>query len=227
MKKLFYLLFDDANSDGSLLREAIADRIIPILRRSGAEEISSFVVDDEVVAGSPIRQSDPPIRAAISFCLAKEGDRFPVEAALDDLVARQAGYLVRESRPMGHERTVGHRTPGMTQLSCVSQRADISHEEFLHIWHADHEKVAIETQSTFGYVRNEILGALTEGAPDHWSAIVEESFPIEALEDPMVFFAAKTEAELARNRKRMLVSCGRFLDLSRIEVTFMSETFFG
>ena len=227
MKKLFYLLFDGAHCDGSLLRESLEDLIVPILRGVGAEEVSAFVSDDEVATGSPIRQSDPPIRAALSFNLASEADRFPVETALDDLVSRQAGYLVRESRPVGHERRVGERTPGMLQLSCVSQRADISHEEFLRIWYEDHEKVAIETQSTFGYVRNEILGTLTEGAPEHWSAIVEESFPIEAIEDPMAFFAATTEEELTRNRERMLVSCGRFLDLSRIEVTFMSEKYFG
>ena len=128
---------------------------------------------------------------------------------------------------MRHERTAGQRTPGMMQMSCVSQRPDISHEEFLRIWHQDHAKVAIETQSTFGYVRNEILRSLTEGAPEHWSAIVEETFPIEALVDPMVFFAAETKAELAANRKRMLDSCNRFLDLARIEVTFTSETYFG
>jgi hypothetical protein len=227
MQKLFYLLFDDANSDGSLLREAIADRVVPILRGSGAGEISSFVADDEVAAGSPLRQSDPPIRAALSFSLEKVGDLFPIEAVLDDLVARKAGYLVAESRPMPHDRKVGHRTRGMMQMSCISQRPDISHDEFLRIWHQEHAKVAIETQSTFGYVRNEILGTLTDGAPEHWSAIVEESFPIEALENAMVFFDAETETELVENRKRMLESCGRFLDLTRIEVTFMSETYFG
>ena len=227
MQKLFYLLFDEADSDGALLRRAMAERVVPILRGSGAEEISFFVADDDVSAGSPVRQSDPPIRAALSLWLAAGSDRTSVEAALDDLVPGKAGYVVLESRPLGHERKRGQRTPGMMQLSCVSQRPDISHEEFRRIWHDDHLEVAVETQSTFGYVRNEIVRPLTEGAPEHWSAIVEESFPIEALEDPMVFFDAETEAELAANRKRMVESCLRFLDLGRIEVTFMSEYFFG
>ncbi len=67
MQKLFYLLFDDVDSDGSRLREALAGRVVPVLRESGAEEISSFVNDDAVAAGSPICQSDPPIRAGLSF----------------------------------------------------------------------------------------------------------------------------------------------------------------
>lgn len=227
MQKLFYLLFDDANSDGAFMRQAIAARVVPVLRESGAEEISCFVADDAVAAGSPIRQCDPPIRAALSCWLKAVDDRGSVEAVLDDLAPQKAGYLVLESRPMDHERTEGQRMPGMMQMSCVCQRPDISHEEFRGIWHQDHSKVAIETQATFGYVRNEIVRALTQGAPDHWSAIVEESFPIEALEDPMVFFGAETKAELIANRKRMLESCARFLDLGRIDVTFMSEYYFG
>jgi hypothetical protein len=48
---------------------------------------------------------------------------------------------------------------------------------------------AIEMQSTFGYVRNEVVRALTPDAPP-WDAIVEENFPIGALHDPAVFYDA-------------------------------------
>jgi len=227
MQRLFYLLFDEAKSDGSLLRGMISDRVVPLLRGLAAEEIHVFVSDEEVAAGSPIVQSDPPIRAALSYGLVDLEDRHEVEAALQGVVPSHAGYLVRESRPINHERKKAERTPGMMQMSCVAQRSDISLEEFRRIWHEDHAQVAIETQSTFGYVRNEIERSLTSDAPGHWSAIVEEFFPIEALDDPMVFFDARTEAELAANRKRMIESCGRFLDLRQIEVTFMSEYYFG
>ena len=54
----------------------------------------------------------------------------------------------------------------MKQISCITKRADISQDEYIRIWHGDHRKVAIETQSTFGYVRNEIFRTPghTEGA---------------------------------------------------------------
>ena len=79
------------------------------------------------------------------------------------------------------------------------------------------------TQSTFGYVRNEIVRPATAGAPRHWSAIVEEAFPIQALDDPRVFFDVETDAEATARLEAMLASCRRFIDLASIEVTFTSE----
>jgi hypothetical protein len=227
MQKLFYLLRDVASADGDALRTAIIEKAVPRIRASGASGITVFAADRDVAAGRPVRQIDPPIRAMVSFWLEDAADRAPAEAALRSLVKYIAGYLVVESRPLVHEMPRGQRTPGMKQISCVTKRADLSQDEFIRIWHEDHRKVAIETQSTFGYVRNEIFRPLTEGAPMQWTAIVEESFPIEALSDPHVFYDAKSEAEYQANFKRMMESCGRFLDHGPIEVTFVSEYHLG
>jgi hypothetical protein len=226
MQKLFYLIFDAADSDSSRLRESLIGDVVPVLRRLGAREIGVFVSDEEVSAGKPTRQSDPPIRAALCFNLADVESRAAVEDAIRPLAADLAGYLVRESRPIVHERGEGHRMPGMMQLTCISPRAGLSAEEFNRIWHEDHMEVAIQTQSTFGYVRNTIIRPITEGAPEHWAGIVEETFPIEALADPMVFFNAANPAELSANLRRMVESCQRFVDLENLEVTFMSEYYF-
>jgi EthD domain len=227
MQKLFYLLRDSASADGDSLRTAIVEKAVPAIRASGASGITVFAADREVATGRPVRQIDPPIRAMISFWLEDAADRAPAEAALRSLVKTIAGYLVVESRPLVHEMPLGKRTPGMKQISCVTKRADLSQEEFIRIWHGDHRKVAIETQSTFGYVRNEIFRPVTEGAPTQWTAIVEESFPMGALNDSHVFYDAKSEAEYQANLKRMMDSCGRFLDNGPIEVTFVSEYYLG
>jgi hypothetical protein len=227
MQKLFYLLRDVATADGDALRGAILDRAVPAIRACGAREITVFAADAEVAAGRPVRQIDPPIRAMVSFWLEDAGDREPAEAALRAVVPVLDGYLVVESRPVVHEMPKGRRTPGMKQISCVTKRPDISQEEFIRIWHHDHRQVAIETQSTFGYVRNEIFRSLTPNAPGQWTAIVEESFPMGALTDPHVFYDAKSEAEYQANFKRMMDSCARFLDHGPIEVTFVSEYYLG
>ncbi len=227
MQKLFYLLRDSATADGDALRTAIVEKAVPAIRASGASGITVFAADRDVAAGRPVRQIDPPIRAMVSFWLEDAGDRAPAEAALRSLVKAIAGYLVVESRPLVHEMPKGKRTQGMKQISCVTKRADLSQDEFIRIWHGDHRKVAIETQSTFGYVRNEIFRPVTEGAPMQWTAIVEESFPMAALDDPHVFYDAKSEAEYQANFKRMMDSCGRFLDHGPIEVTFVSEYYLG
>jgi hypothetical protein len=227
MQKLFYLLFDDASMDGTKLRESLCDIAVPALESSGAMEISVFGDDADVAAGSPVRQSDPPIRAMISFWLHDAADRGPAERALAEHVQAIAGYLVVESRPMTHQRSKGQRSEGMKQITCITKRPDLSHDEFIRIWHDDHREVAIETQSTFGYVRNEIVRVLTPGAPTRWSAIVEESFPIEALDDPMIFFDSTTRQEYETHLARMVESCRRFLDLDSLEVTLVSEYWFG
>jgi len=227
MQKLFYLLRHDAQADGDALREAILAKAVPAIRAAGGREITAFAADRDVAAGRPVRQIDPPIRAMVSFWLEDAADRGPAEKALGALCRGLAGYLVLESRPLVHAMPKGERTRGMKQISCVTKRPDLSQEEFIRIWHGDHRQVAIETQSTFGYVRNEIFRALTPDAPDQWTAIVEESFPIEALDDPHVFYDAKNEAEYQANFKRMMESCGRFLDHGPIEVTFVSEYYVG
>ena len=227
MQKLFYLLRDSATADGDALRTAILDKTVPAIRASGASEITVFAADRDVAAGRPIRQIDPPIRAMISFWLEDADVRGPAEAALRPLVKSIAGYLVVESRPVVHAMPKGKRTQGMKQISCVTKRPGLSQDEFIRIWHNDHKQVAIETQSTFGYVRNEIFRSLTPSAPQQWTAIVEESFPIGALDDPHVFYDAKSVAEYQANFKRMMDSCGRFLDHGPIEVTFVSEYYLG
>ena len=123
---------------------------------------------------------------------------------------------------MLHEPPVGERAPGMNQVTCLSKREDIEDDEFFRIWHGDHKRVAIETQSTFGYVRNVIVRRLTPDGPA-WTAIVEESFPIGALADPMVFYDAKDAADLEQLLDRMMTSCRRFLRFDDMEVTHMSE----
>jgi len=226
MEKLVYLIFQKAELPGSELRTNLLEKAAPALRAAGAREITVSVHDEAVADGTPMRRSDPPIRAMVSFWMQNADDRGPCEAALAEQARRLAGYLVVESRPLVHEAPRGRRTPGMNQVTCIAKKPDLDYDEFIRIWQQDHKRVAIETQSTVGYVRNVVVRKLTDGAPD-WDAIVEETFPIEALSDPRVFYDAKSEEELKRNTRLMLESCRRFLDFEPLEYTHMSEYYLG
>ncbi len=226
MEKLAYLVFQEADLAGSELRTALIDKAVPALREAGASEISVSVDDEDVAASTPIRRSDPPIRAFVSFWLQDSDERAACEAALAPHAGRLAGFLVVESRPLLHHPPKGSRAPGTNQVTCIAKKQGQDYDEFIRIWHGDHREVAIETQSTTGYVRNEVVRALTDDAPP-WHAIVEETFPIEALSDPKVFYAAADDEELARNMKRMMDSCQRFLDFEPLECTPMSEYYLG
>lgn len=227
MEKLVYLLFQDPGVPGSKLRQAVMDDALPAMREAGASHVTLHVQDEDVEGGTPVRRSDPPIRAMVSFWLENSDDRGPSEAALSALVPRIAGYLVAESRPLVHETNPGGRTQGMTQVCCISRKAGLTDDEFYDIWTNDHKVVAIETQSTVGYVRNIFVRALTKGAPTCWAAIVEETFPIGALTDPKVFYDSKDAAELEQNLDRMMTSVNRFLDDADMEVTHTSEYVLG
>ena len=107
--------------------------------------------------------------------------------------------------------------------TCIAKRADLDRARFIDIWYSVHRQVAIETQSTFSYVRNEVVRALTPDAPA-WDAIVEEGFPIEALDDPRVFYdAVDDEALFRENLQKMVESAGSFLDLERVSSHPMSH----
>jgi hypothetical protein len=227
MEKLVYLLFHDAEVPGSTIRQGVIDEAVPAMREAGASGITLHVQDEEVAAGTPVRRSDPPIRSMVSFWLMNSDDRGPCERALGALVPRIVGYLVAESRPLVHETNPGGRSEGMTQVCCVSRKPGLTDDEFYDIWTNDHKVVAIETQSTVGYVRNVFTRALTKGAPGCWAAIVEETFPIGALDDPLVFYDSKDEAEFRVRLKRMMDSVDRFLDNGNMEVTHMSEYVLG
>ncbi len=228
MEKLVYLITREADLPGADLRGALIEKGVPALREAGASRISVNVEDEEVAQGTGvrIRRSVPPIRAMVSFWMQNSDDRAPCEAALAAEAASLAGYLVVESRPLVHEPPVGERAGGANLVTCIVRKPDISFADFIDRWNNEHKRVALETQSTFSYVRNAVVRRLTE-AGDDWDGIVEEGFPIEALTDPLAWYACDTKEEHKRRLQRMMDSVTAFLDLSVLESTPMSEYFQG
>jgi hypothetical protein len=224
MEKLVYLLTKAGEAPGADLRCALTLKCVPALRAAGASQISVNVDDEHVARGEAvaIRRSDPPIRAMVSFWMQNADDREPCEAALRVHADGLSGYLVVESRPLLHEPPVGQRAPGANLVTCIAQKPGISQAEFIDRWNNEHRKVAVETQSTFAYVRNAVVRRLTPEGAD-WDGIVEESFPIEALTDPQLWYDCSSQDEYKKRLQRMLDSVTAFLDLSVLESTPMSE----
>src|SRR5262249_26882785 len=203
----------------------------PELARLGATNVRVNVVDEHVAAGSAVRvgKMDPPKAGFVTFWLDEADAAGPLLDALAAQASRVAAYLVVESIPLRNTKHLakpGERTPGFNAVTGIVPKDGLSYDEFIHRWHTEHRKVALETQSTFAYVRNEIVRALTPDAPA-WAAVVEESFPIEALTDQAVWYAAVGSPErLQQNRRRMMESCLAFLALDRVDSHPMSEYVF-
>lgn len=228
MEKLTYLLRYGANATGEELRGSLLERVAPALRAAGALRIGVSIDDEHVALGKEraIVKSDPPIRALVSFWMENADDRSACEKAMRAEAAEVHGYLVVESRPLVHAPPQGERAPGANLVTCIQRRSDISEAEFIDRWHNEHKLVACEIQSTFGYVRNVVVRALTPEAPPI-DGIVEESFPIEALTDLQVWYDCDDDAELRKRLGKMVESVTAFLDLGPLESMPMSEYYLG
>jgi hypothetical protein len=171
------------------------------------------------VRDAPVRDSlmtlttlDPPVQALVSLWVQQHyGEQ--VRRALDVLepAAEQlAAYLVTESVPMPPPASPpGQRAVGLANIALLRRPTDMDESTWLTRWHRDHTPVAIATQSTFGYVQNYVVRALTEDAPP-LSAIVEELFPIEAAKSLHAFFGAADDADLHDRLGKMVASTTAF-----------------
>jgi len=206
----------------------LREKSMPRLQELGALRLKLCVEDDAVAAGERLRMTPvgAPKAAFVSYWIELAQDRGPLEAVLTESSSDLVSFLVVESQPIvntEHVEAPGERTPGFSQVTCVLAKQSIPYEEFIQIWHEEQRPCAIETQSTFQYVRNEIVRCLT-GDPPPWSAIVEEGFPIGALEDPRVFYdAVGDEEKFQANLQRMMETVERFLEMPATDVTAMSE----
>ncbi|MDA2895304.1 EthD domain-containing protein [Mycolicibacterium sp. BiH015] len=155
---------------------------------------------------------DPPVIALVSVWTSQYYGR-QIDTAttiLGDMCDQLAAYLVTESVPLAAPRTEpGERTPGFANVALLRRPEDLDERTWLRRWHRDHTQVAIDTQSTFGYVQNTVVRALTDDAP-RVDAIVEELFPIEAISDLHAFFGAADDADLSERMTKMVASTTAF-----------------
>ena len=228
MEKLVYVLWKPSGRTGGALRDALLGDVAPALLRHGASRISVDVSDEHVAhaLGPRIAQLAPPIDGFLTFWLDEAEARRALEPAIAAATSRFFPFLVVESVPLRnttHVAARGERTPGINMVACIIPKPGMAHADFIRHWHTTHRAVALETQCTYAYVRNEIVRSFAPDAPP-WAAVVEEGFPADAVTDPMRWYRADgSEETYKRNFDRMMESCVAFLDLARIESHPMSE----
>lgn len=212
VEKLAYLVWRPQDHDPAAwcadLRALGAD-----LAAAGVPGVQVNVADAEV-AGALVAMStfDRPVEAVVTLWVPTVAGpaRHDAEARLGALADRLAGYLVTESVPLAPPAHRGERTPGFANIALLRRPADLDRAAWLAAWQGRHTEVAIEVQSTFGYVQQAVVRPLTPDAPPV-DAIVEELFPLEALTDLHAFFATGgDDDELGRRMGAMGASVARF-----------------
>ncbi|MEZ5244519.1 MAG: EthD domain-containing protein [Acidimicrobiales bacterium] len=230
MEKIVTVLWKPDGMSKQEFADVLLHDAAPEMVGLGARKLKVCVEDDHV-DGDALRMNaaPPPKSGIVSYWVECSEDRGPIEAVLSPRVASLASFLVVESRPIVNTESVaalGERTPGMVQVTGIVRKEGLDYDEFIRIWQEEQRPCAIETQSTFQYVRNEIVRPLSGSAPP-WAAIVEESFPIEAMSDPYVFFDAVGDDEkFSSNIGRMVDTVAKMLEMDQTDVTITSEYVF-
>jgi len=227
MEKVLYLLNAGDGASGDALRERLVEDVAPRLVTAGAHHVQVNVMDSavEAAAGSRIRSGSGPCPDAM-VSLWVDSANGPLRAAHDDVLREVdvdvMAYLVTESAPLPGE-TVDGRRPGYTQVSFLQRPERLDEQAWLTHWHDHHTQVAIDTQATSRYIQNRVVRALTPDAPP-CTAVVEETFPEDAMTDQAVFFdAVGDEARRKANADALMESVMAFLDFDLIDVVPTSE----
>ncbi len=227
MEKVLYLLDAREGTSGDRVREQLVDDVAPRLLAAGAHRVQVNVMDSGVddAAGSRLRSGTGPCPDAMVSVWVDSANA-PRRAAYDEVLrevdARFIAYLVTESAPLPGEPVVGRR-PGFTQVSFLQRPERLDEPTWLAHWHDHHTQVAIDTQATSRYIQNLVARPLTPGAPP-CTAMVEESFPAEAMTDQAVFFdAVGDDARRQANADALMSSVMAFLDFDLIDVVPTSE----
>ncbi|MFK8018291.1 MAG: EthD domain-containing protein [Pseudomonadales bacterium] len=228
MEKIVTLLWRPEGVTAQAFANTLLNEVKPALLAESIRGLKICVHDDDTAVGEKLQMlaTDQPKAAMVSYWIDMAQARDPIENVLQQHASKLLSFLVIESTPIvntSQAAAPGERTPGFSQVTCVRAREDLSKEEFLNIWHNEHMACAIETQSTFQYIRNEIVRPLTGEGPE-WTAIVEEGFPAAAMENPEVFYdALGDQPKFKANLDRMITTVSKFLAMEGMDVTAMSE----
>jgi hypothetical protein len=236
VEKLVYLIWGDASPAQGDRRRAELLEVAQRLLEAGARAVTVNVHDGAAAqAPSPVPtpEGEDPHVAEVSIWVDSYDRRAPLEKLILDTGSTVAGYLVVESLYEDYGTTPhasprdwadGQRSPGVLTVSLIHRPEGLDYATWIERWHGTQSPLSGELQPRCRYVRNEVVRALTPGAPEI-HGIVEEAWPsAEHVADPMLFFNAQGDpALLSEHITAMLDSVNACLDLARIRNTTMSE----
>lgn len=209
--KAVFALWSAEGQNADLLAKSLLVEVGPRLADAGATGVQ-VNISDSAVAAAMLRLAafDEPVDAVVSVWLPTP-EAEGVAAVLAQVSGRVEGWFVEEEAPIPPPVVpLGERQPGLANVAFLRRPDELSYDRWLELWKTDHTPVAVETQATFGYVQNRVLGPATPGS-SQVDAVVEELFPIEALTDPHAFYGSGGDGdELWRRVTAVLESASRF-----------------
>ncbi|MFW0788970.1 hypothetical protein AAFP29_04875 [Gordonia sp. CPCC 205333] len=176
------------------------------LARRGATRLQVNISDDIVRGAMRITHFERPIEAVVSVAGGE------AEAVLDELRAIAgtiAAWEVVRRAPLDPTLPTGERIDALANIAFLRHPVELTYDQWRQRWLDDHTQVAIDTQATFGYYQNIVSKALTDNALGV-DAIVEELFPIAAVDDIHAFYGSGGDKrELNERVTTMMASVAR------------------
>ncbi len=226
MEKLIYILGQPEDQTVAALFGALTERKVPELKALGVQRIRVCVRDEYVAPAAPLcgGQLAPDTWCYLAVWVDSRVSHGAIRELLLPLASFIYGYAVAESEPLSHDyKSDGSRTAGMNEVVMFRKPKAVNRATFLQTWLESHTQIAIDTQSTFGYVQNIVGDRLDEDTP-WFDSIVEENFPDEAMSSQEAFYDAVGNPELYQEReKTMIDSVMRFIDFESLERMPLSE----
>jgi hypothetical protein len=178
------------------------------LAAAGVGRLQVNVCDEHVERALRISTFEPGIGGFVSTWASS--DPAGIATALHDAADRVVGWEVEERRPIDPPaRWDGSRLDALANIAVLRRPEELTQHEWLHRWREEHTPVAIATQATFGYLQNLVVSRLTDETP-HVSALVEELFPMAAIDDMHAFYGSRgDDDELKRRIDRLMESVAR------------------
>lgn len=230
-----YLVWLPEGTPRPKVRDVMLGQVAPRLLELDVRGLTMDLDDEEADVPSPVPA--PPgehtPQAVVSLWVDAYDRRGPLEAALNTVSDRLAGYQVLESMycdygesPWAPPRSWpdGERSPGLLTVAMFEQRPDMDFEDWLAAWHTGVSRVSEQVQPRCRYVRNTVFRTVTPGAPPY-RGIVEEAWPSAGhITDPMLFYCAEGDPEqMNANVTRLFEKVAAVLDLATMRSITMSE----
>lgn len=206
-----YGLWRRPDQDVDPIREALLAEVAPALLDLGVDGLR---IEVEEPAGKMLRTGAAVdgslLCGSVSIWLDSYDNRGPHEEAIASAGAQVHGWIVAESiaRGYGDRRSWpdGEQSPGMSILTFFDKGVGVADEDFYRIWHGEHTPLSFEIHPFWLYVRNQVLRAVTPGAPPV-RGIVYEAVPTDDdLVDLTRFFGCAGEPD------RLMAQIGRVND---------------
>jgi hypothetical protein len=166
---------------------------------------------------------------AVSLWLHTYQERVPIQDLLQaGPISAVHAWLVTESVPLAYgarlDWPLRTRSPGLTQLTALDKRPDITDDRFFHLWHNVHRRTTAEVHPLACYVRNEVVRPLTEGAPTIRGIVYESALDPQDMLDPARFFGSAGDEKLLRaNAARVMDETTAFIHYDTMQTAYMHE----